>query len=218
MSAAGLAGVWAKENTRQSLYEAFKRKEVYATSGPRIAVRFFGGFSFDENDAKAKDIANVGYVKGIPMGGDLTDAPDSKAPSFLIHAVKDPVEGNLDRIQIVKGWLNADGSTAEKVFDVAWSGERKKDSNGKVPAVGNTVNLETGAYTNTIGTAQLAAAWTDPEFDPAQRAFYYARVLQIPTPRYSLLDAIALQIDVKETGHPATIQERAYSSPIWYTP
>jgi hypothetical protein len=218
VSAAGLAGVWAKENTRQSLYEAFKRKEVYATSGPRIAVRFFGGFSFDENDAKAKDIANVGYVKGIPMGGDLTDAPDSKAPSFLIHAVKDPVEGNLDRIQIVKGWLNADGSTAEKVFDVAWSGERKKDSNGKVPAVGNTVNLETGAYTNTIGTVQLAAAWTDPEFDPAQRAFYYARVLQIPTPRYSLLDAIALQIDVKETGHPATIQERAYSSPIWYTP
>ncbi len=218
VSAAGLSGVWAKENTRQALYEAFQRKEVYATSGPRIAVRFFGGFSFQEEDAKAKDIAKLGYSKGVPMGGDLTNAPKKKSPSFLIHAVKDPVEGNLDRIQIVKGWLNANGSTAEKVFDVVWSGKRKKGANGKVPAVGNTVNLETGAYTNTIGTAQLAATWTDPEFDPAQRAFYYARVIQIPTPRYSLFDAIALQMDVKETGHPATIQERAYSSPIWYTP
>jgi len=218
VSAAGFAGVWAKENTRQSLYEAFKRKEVYATTGPRIAVRFFGGFSFKSKDAKAKDLAKVGYKKGVPMGGDLTDAPQNKAPSFLIHAVKDPVEGNLDRMQIVKGWLNADGTTGEKVFDVVWSGDRKKDANGKVPAVGNTVNLKTGAYTNTIGTAQLAAMWTDPEFNPAQRAFYYARVLQIPTPRYSLLDAIALQMDVKKTGHPATIQERAYSSPIWYTP
>ena len=218
VSAAGLAGVWAKENTRQSLYEAFQRKEVYGTSGPRIAVRFFGGYNFKSNDAMAKDIAKVGYKKGVPMGGDLTDAPKNKVPSFLVRAVKDPVEGNLDRIQIVKGWLNADGSTAEKVFDVVWSGKRKKGANGKVPAVGNTVNLETGAYTNTIGTAQLAATWTDPEFDPTQRAFYYARVLQIPTPRYSLFDAIALQMDVKETGHPATIQERAYSSPIWYTP
>ncbi|MBL4783454.1 MAG: DUF3604 domain-containing protein [Porticoccaceae bacterium] len=218
VSAAGFAGVWAKENTRQSLYEAFQRKEVYATTGPRIAVRFFGGYGFISEDAMAKDLANVGYSKGVPMGGDLTDAPDNTAPTFLIHAVKDPVEGNLDRIQIVKGWLNADGTTAEKVFDVVWSDQRSKDANGKVPAVGNTVDLETGAYTNTIGAAQLATAWADPEFDPSQRAFYYARVLQIPTPRYSLLDAIALQIDVKETGHPATIQERAYSSPIWYTP
>jgi len=218
VSAAGLAGVWAKENTRQSLYDAFIRKEVYASSGPRIAVRFFGGFDFSAEDAMAKDLATVGYSKGVPMGGDLTDAPQNKAPSFLIHAVKDPIEGNLDRIQIVKGWLNADGTTAEKVFDVVWSDNRKQGASGKVPAVGNTVNLETGAYTNTIGTAQLSATWTDPEFDSTQRAFYYARVLQIPTPRYSLLDAIALQIDVEETGHAATIQERAYSSPIWYTP
>jgi len=218
VSAAGFAGVWAKENTRQFLYEAFQRKEVYATTGPRIAVRFFGGYKFKSKDSKEKNIAKVGYKKGVPMGGDLTDAPKNKAPSFLIHAVKDPVEGNLDRIQIVKGWLNADGTTAERVYDVVWSGKRKKNAKGKVPAVGNTVNLETGAYTNSIGTAQLTSVWVDPDFDPKQRAFYYARVLQIPTPRYSLLDAIALQIDVKETGHPATIQERAYSSPIWYTP
>ena len=218
VSAAGLAGVWAKENTRQSLYEAFKRREVYATSGPRIAVRFFGGYGFKSRDAKSKNLAKIGYKKGVPMGGDLLAAPRNKSPSFLIHAVKDPVEANLDRIQVVKGWLNADGSTGEKVFDVVWSDKRKKNADGKVAAVGNTVNLETGVYTNTIGSAQLSTTWTDPEFDANQRAFYYARVLQIPTPRYSLLDAIALQMDVKKTGHPATIQERAYSSPIWYTP
>ncbi len=218
MSAAGLAAVWATENTRQAIYEAFQRREVYATSGPRISVRFFGGFDFAESDASANDLASIGYAKGVPMGGDLTKAPQGKAPSFLIHAVKDPKEANLDRVQIVKGWLNADGKTAEKVFDVIWSDDRKLDSNGKVPPVGNTVDTKTGKYTNTIGTSQLAAVWTDPEFDPSQRAFYYTRVLQIPTPRYSLLDAIALQEDPSITGKPTTIQERAYSSPIWYTP
>lgn len=218
VSAAGLSAVWAEENTRESIYAAFKRKEVYATTGPRIAVRFFGGYNYSEQDAKAIDLAKIGYNKGVPMGGDLTKAPKNKAPNFLIHAVKDPKGANLDRVQVVKGWLNDDGSTAEKVFDVVWSDNRKKQANGKLPAVGNTVELKTGKYTNTIGTAQLSTTWIDPEFSPNQRAFYYARVLQIPTPRYSLLDAIALQMDVKETGHPATIQERAYSSPIWYTP
>ena len=218
VSASGLSGVWAEENTRESIYAAFKRKEVYGTSGPRIAVRFFGGYNYTAQDAKAIDLAKIGYKKGVPMGSDLVKAPKNIAPSFLIHAVKDPVDANLDRIQVVKGWLNADGTTAEKVFDVVWSDNRKKQKNGKLPAVGNTVDIKTGKYTNTIGTAQLSVMWKDPEFNPSQRAFYYARVLQIPTPRYSLLDAIALQMDVKETGKPATIQERAYSSPIWYTP
>ncbi|WP_114325364.1 DUF3604 domain-containing protein [Candidatus Colwellia aromaticivorans] len=218
VSAAGLSAVWAEENTRESIYAAFKRKEVYASTGPRIAVRFFGGYDYTAQDAKANDLAKIGYKKGVPMGGDLVKAPKNTAPSFLIHAVKDPKDANLDRIQVIKGWLNADGTTAEKVFDVVWSDNRKKQKNGKLPAVGNTVDINTGKYTNNIGTAQLSTTWKDPEFNPNQRAFYYARVLQIPTPRYSLLDAIALQMDVKETGHPATIQERAYSSPIWYTP
>jgi hypothetical protein len=232
MSAAGLAAVWAKENTRQSIYEAFMRREVYATSGPRIALRVFGGWDFRNRDAGARDIANIGYAKGVPMGGDLTNPPKSgpllerirkrlgrePAPSFLIHAVKDPKEANLDRVQVVKGWLDKDGKTREKVYDVAWSGGRDIKANGDLPTVGNTVDLKTGAYTNTIGTAQLATVWTDPSFDPAQRAFYYVRVLQIPTPRYSLLDAIALNMDPAKTGQATTIQERAYSSPIWYTP
>ena len=218
VSAAGLAGVWATENTRQSLYEAFMRREVYASTGPRIAVRFFGGFEFVEADAEAQDIAAVGYARGVPMGADLTAAPIGKAPTFLIHAAKDPKEATLDRIQIVKGWLNADGTTSEQVYDVAWSGDRSVGSDGKVPAVGNTVDIETGSYTNTIGAAQLSTTWVDPDFDPNQRAFYYTRVLQIPTPRYSLLDTIALVADPGITGQAVTIQERAYSSPIWYTP
>ncbi len=218
MSSSGYAGVWAEENTRQSLYEAFMRKEVYATSGPRIQVRLFGGWDFTSADADARNIAEVGYDKGVPMGSDLTQAPDGQAPSFLILAVKDPVEGNLDRVQVVKGWLDANGETHERVYNVAWSGNRSLDGDGKLAPVGNTVDLSTGAYTNTIGTAELATVWQDPAFDSAERAFYYVRVLQIPTPRYSLLDAIALEMDPAETGKPSTIQERAYSSPIWYTP
>jgi len=213
MGAAGYAAVWASENTRQAIFDAFKRKEVYASTGPRIVLRFFGGFKFKAKDAGARDIAAVGYKKGVPMGGDLRQK-GKKPPSFLVVAAKDPNAANLDRIQIVKGWLNAAGGSEEKVYDAALSDGR---SDGSQP-VGNTVDLKTGQYTNTIGDVQLATVWTDPDFDPTQSAFYYARVLQIPTPRYSLLDAIALGIDPKETNRPATIQERVYSSPIWYTP
>jgi len=211
MGAAGYAGVWATENTRQALVDAFKRKEVYATTGPRMTVRFFGGYEFDGTDV-AGGLVAAGYARGVPMGGDLMTADG--APGFLVSALKDPNEANLDRIQIVKGWLNEDGTTEERVYDVALSDGR---TNGSVP-VGNTVNLETGEYTNDIGDPELAVFWQDPDFDASQPAFYYARILQIPTPRYSLLDSIALGIDVRETGRPATIQERAYTSPIWYTP
>ena len=218
MGAAGLVGVWAEENTRESLFDAMRRREVYATTGPRIRLRVFGGWELKPSDLSAEDVADSGYTKGVPMGGELTSAPEGEAPVLLITAVKDPVEANLDRIQVVKGWLNADGASEERVYDVAWSDGREPNENGSLPIVGNTVDLTTGNYTNTIGSAQLAAAWTDPDFDPAQSAFYYARVLQIPTPRHTLLDAIALGIDPAATGRPATIQERAYSSPIWYTP
>jgi hypothetical protein len=217
MSASGLAGVWATANTREAIFAAFRRKEVYATTGPRIAVRFFGGFSFRASDARAKDVAKTGYAKGVPMGGDLTAAPSGKPPTFLVHAAKDPLGGNLDRVQIVKGWLGADGEARERVYDVAWSGDRKPAADGKLPPVGNTVDLATAKYTNTIGAAQLAAVWRDPDFDPAQRAFYYVRVLQIPTPRHTLYDALALK-----RAHPADpppiVQERAYTSAIWYSP
>lgn len=218
ISASGLAGVWAGENSRIAIVNAFKRKEVFATSGPRIAVRMFGGFNFKNGDARAKDLAAVGYRKGVPMGGDLTAAPRGKAPAFLLHAAKDPLSANLDRIQIIKGWLDAAGVKHEQVYDVAWAGARRPDGSGKLPPVGNTVDGRTATYSNTIGAAQLATVWTDPDFDPAQRAFYYTRVLEIPTPRHSTYDAVALKIDVSETRQPVAIQERAYSSPIWYTP
>jgi hypothetical protein len=218
MSASGLAAVWARENTRESIVEAFKRREVYGTSGPRIRLRFFGGFNFTSRDVRASDLAKVGYDKGVPMGSDLAAAPRGKSASFLIQAVKGPVDANLDRIQIVKGWVGAGGKAKEKVYDVAWSGNRSSEPDGKLPAVGNTVDLETGLYTDNIGAAELVTVWTDPHFDASQRAFYYVRVLQIPTPRNSTYDAIALGIDPVETGKPITIQERAYSSPIWYTP
>ncbi len=218
MSAAGLAGVWAEENTREAIFAAFKRKEVYASTGPRIRVRFFGGWKFQKKHAKATKLAEHGYVKGLPMGSDLTRGPKGKPPSFLMYAVKDPKGANLDRIQIIKGWLGADGKSYEKIYDVALSDKRKPAEDGSIPPVGNTVDLKTGMYTNDIGDPSLSAMWKDPDFDPEQRAFYYVRVLQIPTPRHTLYDAIALGMDPKDTGHPATIQERAYSSPIWYTP
>ncbi len=218
MSAAGLAGVWAPINERGALFEAFRRKEVYASTGPRIRVRFFGGWEFDDGDADRPGLASIGYDKGVPMGGDLTQGPEGKAPTFLMYAIKDPRGANLDRIQIVKGWLDAEGKAQEKVYDVAWSDERPRSEDGSLPPVGNTVDLATGNYTNDIGDAQLSTAWEDPEFDPSARAFYYVRVLQIPTPRHTLYDAIALGMDPADTGHPPTIQERAYSSPIWYTP
>jgi hypothetical protein len=218
MGAAGLAAVWATENTRDALFDAMKRKEVYATTGPRIELRFFGGYDFGAGDAGAGDVAGAGYTKGVPMGSDLAKAPEGKAPTFLIRAVKDPKSANLDRIQVVKGWLDAEGLPQEKVYNVALADDRTVGADGKAPPVGNTVDITTGNWTNDIGDPELAVVWTDPDFDPAKRAFYYVRVLQIPTPRHTLFDAIALGIDVKETGHPATIQERAYSSPIWYAP
>jgi hypothetical protein len=217
MGAAGYAAVWATENTRESLVAAFKRKEVYASTGPRITLRFFGGHGFTDADA-AGDLAAAGYSKGVPMGGDLALQGDG-APSFLVGVLKDAKGANLDRAQIIKGWVDAGGETHERIYDVAVSGDRTIAEDGRCEEpVGNTVDLETGLYTNTIGTPELATVWTDPDFDPGQAAFYYVRALEIPTPRYSLLDSIALGIDVSETNRPATIQERVYSSPIWYTP
>ena len=218
MSASGMAGVWAEANERTALFNAFRRKEVYATTGPRIRVRLFGGWNFSAGDADKKELAEIGYAAGVPMGGDLTQAPEGKAPQFLVYAIKDPVGANLDRIQMVKGWLDENGEAQEKVYDIAWSDGRMMGSDGELPQVGNTVDLETGAYRNSIGDAQLSVVWQDPDFDPTTRAFYYLRVLQIPTPRHTLYDAIALGMAPEETGHPSTIQERAYSSPIWYTP
>jgi len=218
MGAAGLVAIYAEKNTRGSLFDGMKRKEVYATTGPRLAVRFFGGWDYSASDVTASDMINIGYQKGVPMGGDLSEAPSGKAPTFMIAAMKDPVEANLDRIQVVKGWLDKEGKPQEKVFNVAMADGRTVGANGKVKPVGNTVDLKTGNYTNSIGDPLLATTWTDPEFDASVRAFYYVRILQIPTPRHTLFDTIALGIDPKESGNPATIQERAYTSPIWYTP
>jgi hypothetical protein len=208
--------VWAEENTRGALFESMQRKETFATSGPRIKVRLFGGWEFSPDVLKSKDWVKTGYASGVPMGGDLP-APKGKAPSFVVSAVKDPTSGNLDRVQIVKGWAK-DGQTFEKIFDVAWSGNRKRDPvTGKVPSVGTTVNIAQATYTNTIGAVELKTVWTDPEFDSAVDAFYYARVLEIPTPRWTTIQAKRLGIAPPEVVA-ATIQERAWSSPIWYTP
>jgi hypothetical protein len=216
-SASGLAAVWSRDNTREALWDAMARKEVYATTGTRLVVRVFGGYDFGARDLERSDFAANGYAKGVPMGGDLKPAAAGKAPSFLVVARRDPDGANLDRIQIVKGWLDAKGVPQEKVYDVAWSGNRRPGKDGKLPAVGNTVNVPEASYTNSIGAPYLAAHWKDPGFDPKLRAFYYVRVLEIPTPRWTTYDAkffrIALPKDV-----PATIQERAYTSPIWYTP
>ncbi|TLU67541.1 DUF3604 domain-containing protein [Thalassotalea litorea] len=217
MSASGLAAVWAKENTREAIVEAFKRKEVYGTSGPRIKLRVFAGYDFKDNDAESADLANIGYDKGVPMGSDLPPAGKRDNPKLLIQAVKDPIDANLDRVQVVKGWVDDSGKAQEKVYNVAWSGERKQSSDGSIEAVGNTVDMDTGLYTNDIGTEQLTVVWEDEDFDPDMRAFYYVRVLQIPTPRHTLFDALALGIEHPEE-YDAVIQERAYSSPIWYTP
>lgn len=218
MSASGLGAVWAKENTRESIAAAFKRREVYGTSGPRISLRVFGGFRFNKRHAQGNDLIKNGYARGVPMGGDLTAAKRRDVPGFLIHAAKDPVGANLDRVQVIKGWIDGNGEQQEKVFDVLWAGDRQIDSGGKLSAVGNTVDLTTALYENTIGAAQLLGFWEDPDFSPAQQAFYYVRALQIPTPRHSTYDAVALGVDIARTSFPATIQERAWSSPIWYTP
>jgi hypothetical protein len=218
MSASGMAGVWAPVNERTALFDAFRRKEVYATTGPRIRVRLFGGWGYASDDATKKELAQIGYANGVPMGGDLTEAPEGKAPRFLVYAIKGPQGANLDRVQMVKGWLNENGVAQEKVYNIAWSDDRELHDDGTLKPVGNTVDLVTGTYTNEIGDAQLSTVWEDPDFNPEVRAFYYLRVLQIPTPRHTLYNAIALSMDPAKTGHPPTIQERAYSSPIWYTP
>ena len=218
MSASGVAAVWAAENTREAIYAAFKRKEVYATTGPRMRVQMFAGWSFPDGAAEADDFAAIGYSNGVPMGSDLAATGRSdQAPSFLLRAVKDPLEANLDRAQIVKGWVDASGVEHEQIYNVAWSGERQLDADGRLPAVGNTVDLNSGRYSNSIGQAEFALKWTDPDFDPQHSAFYYARILQIPTPRNALFDAVALGLDKPPKG-PSTIQERAYTSPIWYQP
>ena len=217
MAAQGLAGVWATDNTREAIFAAFKRREVYSTTGPRLSVRVFAGWNFNAADAQSQDVAAIGYRKGVPMGGNLVGHKGAAAPQLLIRAVKGPVDANLDRVQVVKGWVAADGSVHEKVYDVVWSGDRQLDSTGKLAAIGSTVNVKTGVYTNTIGSAELTTVWQDPVFDAHQSAFYYVRVLQIPTPRHSTLDAIALNIEPL-AKFDRSIQERAYSSPIWYNP
>ena len=217
MTASGYAAVWATENTREALFDAMKRRETYATTGPRMLVRFFGGWDFEAKDAHNRMPAKIGYTKGVPMGGDLTDAPAGKAPTFLVAALKDPIGANLDRYQIVKGWLDAKGDVHEKIYDVAWSGDRKPGADGKLPAVGNTVDVANAFWTNTIGAPELIAVWKDPDFDPAQRAFYYGRVIEIPTPRWTAYDAKYFGIKMPKEV-PMTTTERAYTSPIWYTP
>ena len=214
----GYAAVWAKENTREAIFDAMKRREVYATTGSRIQVRFFGGWAFEQDDIYSPNYLDRGYSAGVPMGSDLTEAPNNTAPSFMIAAVKDPNGANLDRVQVVKGWLDKKGKLHEKVYDVAWSGHRKIDTeSGKLPAVGNTVDVESATYKNTIGTASLATVWLDPDFDRKERAFYYVRVLEIPVPRWTTYDAAYFDVEIPE-GVSASIQDRAYTSPIWFTP
>jgi hypothetical protein len=216
-AASGFAGIWATDNTRDALWDAMKRKEVYATTGPRMILRFFGGFDFEASEANTRNPAEVGYAKGVPMGGDLRQAPAGKAPTFLIAALRDPIGANLDRIQVVKGWLDARGETQEKVYDVVWSGDRRASTDGKLPPVGNTVDVPNASWTNTIGASELITVWRDPAFDPSMRAFYYARVLEIPTPRWTAYEAKRFSIKMPPEV-PMVTQERAYTSPIWYTP
>ncbi len=217
-AASGLAAVWAKENTRESIFDAMERREVYATTGSRILVRFFGGWDFSKDDLKTRNPAFIGYRKGVPMGSDLPGQNSSEsAPTFMVYALKDPIGGNLDRIQIVKGWLDAAGKTHEKVYDVTWSGDRKPNADGKLPPVGDTVDVTRASWTNSIGAAELGTVWTDPDFDPRQRAFYYARVIEIPTPRWTAHDAFRFGLKLPAEV-PMKTQERAYTSPIWHTP
>lgn len=216
-SASGLAAVWARDNNRASIFDAMQRREVYATTGPRITLRLFAGWSFDSSDLTDPDIASLGYSKGIPMGGDLTAAPAGHSLSLMMTASKDPQSGNLDRLQVVKGWVDKDNQTFEKIYNVAWSGLRKLTAEGTLPSVGNTVDVADASWTNSIGKPQLAVVWTDPDFDSNQRSFYYVRALEIPTPRWTAYDAKRFGESMNNEV-PMTIQERAYSSPIWYTP
>jgi len=217
MAASGYAAVWATENTRRAIFDAMMRKETYATTGSRMLVRFFGGFDFTAADAETRLPANVGYLKGAPMGATLRAAPEGKSMTFLVAALKDPLSGNLDRIQIVKGWLGDDGERQERIYDVVWSDDREIGPDGKLPPVGNTVDVANATWTNTIGAPELIAVWEDPDFDPDQRAVYYARVLEIPTPRWTAYEQVRFGIQMGDQV-PMITQERAYTSPIWYTP
>jgi hypothetical protein len=215
--ASGYQGIWATENTREALFDAMERKETYATTGSRMLVRFFGGWDFGADDLRNRQPAFLGYEKGVPMGGDLTMAPSGKAPTFMVIALRDPIGANLDRIQIIKGWMDDDGDLHEKVYDVVWSDDRQPGADGKLPPVGNTVDVEAANWTNTIGASELATVWTDPDFDADESAFYYVRVLEIPTPRWVLYDKVRLGAHIPD-GVELIHQERAYTSPIWYTP
>jgi hypothetical protein len=221
MSASGLAAVWATGNTREEIFAAFQRRELYATTGPRIKVRVFAGWHFDDAGVAASDFARSGYERGVPMGGVVRSPPGGEALQLLIRAEQDPTTAGLDRVQVIKGWVDGRGREHERIYNVAWSGQqsgqRKVADNGELPAITNTVDLDTGSWDDSIGESSLAVLWRDPDFDPSQAAFYYLRVLQVPTPRHSLLDSLALQSELPGDV-PATIQERAYTSPIWYSP
>lgn len=219
VGASGYAAVWATENTREAIFDAMKRRETYATTGPRMIVRFFGGFDFVPKDALTQLPARVGYEKGVPMGGDLSAAPGGKSPTFLVAALKDPIGANLDRIQIVKGWVDQKGDTHEQIYDVAWSdaAKRKIGAKGKLTSVGNTVDVANATWSNTIGASELITVWKDPKFDAKQSAFYYARVIEIPTPRWTAYDA-KYYGNKPLPGTAIILQERAYTAPIWYTP
>lgn len=215
LSIGSLSGVWATENTRAAIWDAMKRRETFATSGPRIKVRFFGGVDLPSDTSDPKNMVNQGYLLGVPMGGDL--GPTGASPTFTVQAMRDPEGANLDRVQIIKGWVDEDGQLQEKIIDVVWSDKRIAGLNGKLPAVGNTVNLKTAKFTNDIGAPSLTGSWTDKEFDPSQHAFYYARAIEIPTPRWSTYDAVRNKLPLLKDVQ-ATIQERAWTSPIWYRP
>jgi hypothetical protein len=219
VTSSGYAAVWATANTREAIFDAMERRETYATTGSRMIVRLFGGWDFAPEDAQSRLPADIGYTKGVPMGGDLSDAPEGKAPTFLVAALKDPIGANLDRIQIIKGWVAEDGTQHERVHDVVWgdADKRQPGADGKLPTVGNTVNVAEALWTNTIGDPELITVWQDPEFDPRQRAFYYARVIEIPTPRWTAYDAKRFGLTLPPEV-PMVTQERAYTSPIWYTP
>ena len=216
ISAAGLTGVWAESNTREAIFDALKRKECFATSGNRIKVRMFAGWNYSNDLIKQNDWVKQAYATGIPMGADLVATGTPGKPKFLVQAIKDPNAGNLDRIQIIKV-STKNGKSTEKIYDVIWSGDRKKDAKGKLTAVGNTVDVKAATYTNTIGSAELIGYWEDTEFDPAAYVTYYARVIEIPTPRWSTYLAAKHQMDVNKSVA-ATIQERAWTSPVWYVP
>ena len=216
--ASGYAGIWAEANTRAALFAALKRREVYATTGPRVTLRFFGGWDYAPDDAVSPDIAAIGYRKGVPMGGDLTQGAKGKALSFLIRAVKDPDGANLDRVQVIKGWRDKKGALLEKVYDVAWSDNRKVGKDGKLERVASTVDLTDASYRNSVGDPEFSITWVDPDFDPAEASFYYVRVIEIPTPRWTAYDAAFYGLKDLPKNVPLVTQERAYSSPIWYTP